>query len=171
MRRRQPRAAIQAPSRLGRWIAALIAALIVPLAITVAAVGAPVQRTTLAEVEREVMCPTCGTALIVAQSPLADRERAFIRERIARGETKAQIERAMVREFGPDILATPPEHGFSPSVYLVPVIAVLLALLALGVSVGRWRRRGAPEPGTPAPAPVPPALNRPLEDDLARYDR
>lgn len=132
--------------------------------------AAPTPRTSLAEVEQEVMCPVCGTPLMVSQSPLADRERAFISVRIARGETKEQIKRDMVAEFGPAVLAAPPRRGFDLTAYLVPVAGVLAALIALTLKVTRWRRphpRAEDQPAVPALAPE---LSRRLDEDLARYD-
>ena len=35
-------------------------------------------QTSIADVEDEVMCPICGTLLELAESPQAQRERAFI---------------------------------------------------------------------------------------------
>jgi cytochrome c-type biogenesis protein CcmH len=53
-----------------------------------AVVANPVQKTTLPDVEDEVMCPVCGTALNLSGGPQADREREFIRRQIAAGKTK-----------------------------------------------------------------------------------
>lgn len=126
------------------------------------------QRASLADIERDVMCPTCGTPLMVSQSPLADRERAFIQTLIARGETRAQIERAMVDQFGPGILATPPARGFDLAAYLVLFAVAVLAVGGSSLAVAHWRRRGSPSAAT-AP-PVPEALARRLDEDLSRYD-
>ena len=61
-------------------------ALIAALALSVAA-GASAQscpRTTLADVEDEVMCPVCGTPLgLASEAPQAQRERAYIERMIA----------------------------------------------------------------------------------------
>ena len=46
------------------------------------------------------MCVECGTALNVSTSPVADREREFIRRRIAEGKSKAEIKAALVEEYG-----------------------------------------------------------------------
>ena len=92
------------------------------------------------------MCVTCKIPLNVAESPQADRERAFIRELIDEGRDEAQIKHALVGQYGTTVLALPPASGFDLTVYLVPaaVVAVLLALLA--TLLLRWRRRGR-EPG------------------------
>ncbi len=58
------------------------------LAIALAAPAAALAQcpqTTLGEVEQEVMCPICGTPLALAtEAPQAQRQRAFINERVAR---------------------------------------------------------------------------------------
>lgn len=126
-------------------------------------------RANLVKIEREVMCPTCGTPLLVADSPLADRERQFIEQRIARGETKAQIERDLVAQFGPGILATPPDQGFDLSAYFAPIGAGALALVLLVISLHRWRRRS--QRATPGEArQLPPPVDQRLDEDLTRYD-
>ena len=76
------------------------------LAAAVAASGAT-PRASLPDIEDEVMCPTCGTALNLANSPQAERERVFIRRQIDQGKTKAQIKDALVSEFGSEVLALP----------------------------------------------------------------
>ena len=43
------------------------------------ATAAAEPRTTLPDIEDEVMCVECRTALNVSSSPVADQERAFIR--------------------------------------------------------------------------------------------
>lgn len=145
------------------------------LAVLVTLVGAApalagsTPRASLAEIEQEVMCPTCGTPLIVADSPLADRERQFIEQRIAHGDSKAQIEREMVAQFGPGILATPRASGFGLSAYLVPIVAGMLALLVVGVALRRWRTR-TEDSAAVTSATMSAPLARRLDDDLARYD-
>ncbi len=64
--------------------------------LIVPAVAGAAPRASLTDIENEVMCVSCKEPLAVAQSPQADAERNFIRGLIARGETKPQIERALV---------------------------------------------------------------------------
>src|SRR5919204_3556478 len=84
-------------------------------------------RASLPDIEDEVMCPICGTLLELSESPQAQRERAFIRRRIARGETKQQIKDALVAEYGQQVLALPGDSGFDLSAYLVPLLAFIVA--------------------------------------------
>jgi cytochrome c-type biogenesis protein CcmH len=145
----------------------LIAA-VLALALACPAVAAE-PKTTLPDVEDEVMCVECGTALNVSTSPVADRERAFIRRRIAEGKSKAEIKAALVAEYGPDVLATPEGGGFDAAAWLVPGVAALLALLGVGIAAVRWRRR--PDLAPPEGPPLKPADERRLDADLASFDR
>ena len=119
--------------------------LLLALVLAPAALAAE-PRTTLPDIEDEVMCVECGTALNVSTSPVADREREFIRRRIAEGKSKAEIKAALVDEYGAKVLAVPEGGGFDVAAWLVPGLLCLLALLAVGVTALRWRRpapRGA----------------------------
>ena len=136
------------------------------LIVLVLAAGGPAS---LPDVEDEVMCVQCKTALNVSTSAVADQERAFIRRQIALGKDKQQVKAALVDEFGPGVLAQPEEKGFSLAVYLVPVALALLALAGLVVAARRWRRR-PPEAAT-APEPLDDDDRRRLDAELAAYDR
>jgi cytochrome c-type biogenesis protein CcmH len=132
--------------------------------------GAP--RTTLPTVEGQVMCVTCKIPLLVAQSPQASRERAFIQHLILLGRTETQIKRALVAQYGPAVLALPPAHGFDLAAYLVPPCVVLALLVLLALLLPRWRRRArAAAAGDAVPSPtLSPADATRLEADMARFD-
>ncbi len=161
--------------RRARWPAALLVALAAfaatPPALAGAA-GAVQPKTTLPDVEDEVMCPICGTALNLSASPQADRERAFIRRQIAAGKTKDQIKDELVAQYGTRVLAEPPKSGFDLTAWLVPGVAILIAAIAIALGLRRWRRAardgdGSPPAGGP---PLDPADAERLDADLARYD-
>ena len=128
-------------------------------------------RVSLPVIERQVMCVTCKIPLNVAQSPQADRERAFIQSLIAQGQSEAQIKRALVAQYGPAVLGLPSSHGFDLTAYLVP-LAVVVALVALLVLLlPRWRRRTRARAGTDERTPaLDPSDEARLESDLARFD-
>ena len=143
--------------------------LVMGLALAPAALAAEPQ-TTLPDVEDEVMCVECGTALNVSTSPVADREREFIRRRIAEGASKAEIKAALVEEYGPRVLAVPEGGGFDVAAWLVPGALALLALLGVGAAALRWRGL-TPEPEAAAGEDLDPDDARRLEADLAARDR
>jgi cytochrome c-type biogenesis protein CcmH len=145
-------------------LVALLAAL-AALGLSPAAAGAAQPRTSLADLEDEVMCVECGTPLEVSQSPVAQQERAFIRREIAAGRTKAQIKSDLVDEYGQAVLAEPSHDGIGLAAWWLPVILVPLAALGVALLARRWRRRSAPAPAADAAPPTP---TRPLDPDEAR---
>jgi cytochrome c-type biogenesis protein CcmH/NrfF len=124
-------------------------------------------RPTLADLEGEVMCPVCSTTLDQSDSPIARRMKADISRRIAAGESKQEIKDALVAEFGQKILAAPPKKGFNLLAWLLPIFLLLGGAIVLGVLAWRWSHTR--EPGPPA-AQLSPALERRVDEELARYD-
>jgi cytochrome c-type biogenesis protein CcmH len=127
-------------------------------------------KTTLPDVEDEVMCVECRTALNVSTSPVADQERAFIRELIAQGKSKAEIKAALVDAYGPDVLATPEAKGFDLSAWAVPGLIVAALALTVVLVARRWRGRRTPDQGDTA-ADLDPADARRLDAELAAFDK
>jgi cytochrome c-type biogenesis protein CcmH len=149
----------------------LAAALLAVCASPAFAAGPGAPRTTLPAVEGQVMCVTCKIPLLVAQSPQASRERAFIQDLILQGRTEAQIKRALVAQYGPAVLALPPTHGFDLAAYLVPPCVVLALLALLALLLPRWRRRARDAAVEDAPSPaLSPADAARIEADMARFD-
>ena len=142
----------------------LLAALALLLALTAAAEP----QASLPDIEDEVMCVECNTALNVSTSPVADQERAFIRERIADGMTKEQIKAALVEEYGPDVLAEPGDEGFDLAAWIVPAALVALAAAGVALLARRWRRE--PEPAAAGPDLDPDDARR-LDAELTAFDR
>jgi cytochrome c-type biogenesis protein CcmH len=144
-------------------------ALACSLALSPGATAEP--RASLTEIEKQVMCPVCGTLLQLAESPQAQREKAFIRQLIAEGKSESAIKDALVAEYGDEVLALPQGSGFSLSAYLVPIVAFLVAAVALAIAVVRWRRAGErSEGGGPPPRGPSGEDSERLDADLARYD-
>jgi cytochrome c-type biogenesis protein CcmH/NrfF len=144
-----------------RRVVALVAT---ALFVLVAAAATPV--TSMPDVEDEVMCTTCGVPLNIAESPQADRQRAFIRTQVDKGLTKDEVKAVLVAEYGPDVLAMPQDEGIGRAAYLVPIVIVLGGVALLAVLLPRWRRR------EPAAAPASGAGAVAVSDaELARLDR
>jgi cytochrome c-type biogenesis protein CcmH len=139
--------------------------------VLVLGLSAAVQpQTTLPDVEDEVMCVECGTALNVSDSAVAEQEREFIRARIAEGMTKEEIKAALVDEYGSDVLAQPRGEGFNVTNWLVPAALAALALGGVIVLTRRWRAGGRAEPAAIGPELDPDDARR-LDADLAAFDR
>ena len=154
-------------------IAALLLLPAVAQASSAVVVNPQQPKTTLPDVEDEVMCPICGTALNLSFSPQADRERAFIRREIAAGKTKEEIKQDLVAQYGTEVLAEPPKSGFDLTAWLVPGLAILIAAVAIAFGLRRWRRAGRAREAEAADAPaekLDPSERERLDSDLARYD-
>jgi len=144
---------------------------LVLLALPAVPAGAVVPRASMADIQHQVMCVTCGIPLEEAVSPQADRERAGIQAMIDKGMTTAQIKQALVVALGPGVLALPPRSGFDLAVYVVPVVVIVLLLVILAVGLRRWRRRDPARQGTRPPEPALGALDATrLQEDLVRFD-
>ena len=144
--------------------------LVVAVVALMTAPGVAAERASLTEIEKQVMCPVCGTLLQLAESPQAQREKAFIQRLIAEGKTEDEIKDALVAEYGEEVLALPQDSGFSLSAYVVPIVAFAIAAVALALGVLRWRRASGSGRGKPTAAgPIGDDAER-LDADLARYD-
>jgi cytochrome c-type biogenesis protein CcmH/NrfF len=156
-------------------LCALIAAvaLAAPTPATATPASHPDPQTTVNAIEAEVMCPICGTLLELAESPQARREKVFVAKLVAAGKSKSEVKDALVAQYGPSVLALPKASGFDLSAYLVPILAIVIAVIVLALSVLRWRRRGRDEEPSAseaaADAPQGEDAER-LEADLSRYD-
>jgi len=151
---------------------ALVALLLLVLLGAAASAAAACPKTSLADVEDEVMCPVCGVPLgLATEAPQAQRERAFIQREVERCKSKTQIKAELVAQFGDRVLALPPDRGFNLAVYLVPA-AIVLAGLAAATTVALRRRRDSratSNGAAPTPALAGDDAAR-LEADLQRYD-
>ena len=162
-------------SHLALTVAALLALLAIALPAgpgvnSSVAAALPQAKVAISDIEDEVMCPVCGTLLELADSPQARREKAFVAGLIAAGKSKDQIKDDLVAQYGEEVLALPSDSGFDLSAYLVPLIAFVIAIIALAIGVARWRGRGREEPDGGAPvAPEGEEAER-LDADISRYD-
>lgn len=136
----------------------LLAALVLALAV-----AAP---PTLSDLEDEVVCPTCKVTLDQSDAPVADRMRAYIRERIAAGDSKEEIKAKLVAQFGSRVLAVPPRRGFDLLAWLLPIGGAVLAAGAVAAVAWRWSRAPRPAEATA----LSPELERRLDEELARFD-
>lgn len=145
-----------------RLVTAVVAAL--ALGAPAGALAADCPRTTLGDIEDEVMCPVCGTPLALAtETPQAVRERRFIFELVEQCRSKEEIKTALAAEFGESVLALPDDEGFDAAAYVVPALVGLAAVGAIGFAASRWRRR-------PSAASEPGAGGRPTSEDSARLE-
>ena len=127
-------------------------------------------RPTPAELESELVCPVCETTLDTSDAPVARRMKAFIRARIAAGDTKSEIKAQLVDQFGTAVLAVPPRKGFDLVAWILPLAGLGAGVLAVGALAWRWSRvRASPAAGGEG-EPLDPVLERRLDDELERFE-
>jgi cytochrome c-type biogenesis protein CcmH len=118
----------------------VLVAIVLALALAPAALASE-ERPTQAELEGELVCPTCQTTLDQSNAPVAVRMKAFVRERIAAGDSKSEIKAQLVAQFGKGVLAAPERKGFDLLAWVVPVGGLLAGAAVLSVLLWRWTRR------------------------------
>ena len=150
----------------------MTARLAVLLAVALAVAGPAIaseSKPSAAELESELVCPVCETTLDTSDAPIARRMKAFIRARIAAGDTKSEIKAKLVDQFGSTVLAVPPRKGFDWVAWVLPLAGLAVGAAALGVVAWRWSRVRRDEAERRV-EPLDPALERRLDDELARFE-
>lgn len=118
------------------------------------------------DLEERLLAPCClRQSLRDHESPLATQLRAEIRERMAAGESTAQIENAFVQRFGERVLALPAGEDPRWIVGVSGAAAVGIGAVGLGFLLRR-RRSSVP----PRPRPENPHDSERLDDELAHVD-
>jgi cytochrome c-type biogenesis protein CcmH/NrfF len=154
-------------------VALTLAALMLVAPAAAAAQDCP--KTSLGDIEDEVMCPVCGTSLeLASEAPQAQDQRAYIQELVDQCKSKDEVKQALVAEFGDNVLALPGDQGGNDLgdvlVYVIPALGIVLAAGGIAFAVVRWRRRTrAGERSRSGPA-VAGADGTRLDDDMERYD-
>jgi cytochrome c-type biogenesis protein CcmH len=152
--------------------------LVVALAALVVAgpAAAAPKRCSLAQLEDQVMCPTCeGQTIGQSSAPAAGRVKAFIQRRSEAGDTCSEIEAKLVGQFGEGVLASPPKRGFGLLAWVLPLVglgvgAIVVAALAWRWSRGREAAAIAGVPDRRGRGTIDPELERRLDEELARFD-
>jgi cytochrome c-type biogenesis protein CcmH len=126
------------------WLA-MAAVLAVALAVGVADDGGPhtpeERARSLAET---VACPACDGQSVAESDAAASRGiRTLIAERIEQGASDDAIRDELVATWGESILLTPDSSGVGGLVWVLPVVALVLALTGVGYVFWRWRGMAA----------------------------
>jgi cytochrome c-type biogenesis protein CcmH len=134
------------------------------------AAGAGAAQPSPADLEAELVCPTCKTTLDQSDAPVARRMKAYIRERLAAGASAGEIKDELVAQFGRGVLAEPPKRGFDLLAWVLPLAGIALGALLVGALAWSWSRgRDGPEPAADEP-PLDADLDRRVDEELARFE-
>jgi cytochrome c-type biogenesis protein CcmH len=124
-----------------KWLPWLALAVVLAVAVVIggrhSATATPAQKA--AAIATEVRCPTCeGQSAELSNAPAAAAVRQFILEGVQAGASKGQIERQLRDRYGSDILLRPPASGVAGLVWVIPVVALVVALGGLALAFRRW---------------------------------
>ena len=123
----------------------LVMALVLAAALVIGAQGRSGPRTEAQRVKHiasEIRCPTCrNQSAAESDAAAAKAVRDEITRRVRAGETDGEIVGFMVSRYGSDILLKPEGSGVASLVWVLPVVAVVVALAGLAVAFRRWRAR------------------------------
>jgi cytochrome c-type biogenesis protein CcmH len=126
--------------RLLGWVA-MAAVLVAALAIGVTHDGGPrTPEERARNLAETVACPTCDGQSVAESDAAASRGiRTLIAERIDQGASDDAIRDELVATWGESILLTPDSSGVGGLVWVLPVVALVLALAGMGYVFWRWR--------------------------------
>lgn len=183
---------MKAARKWAPWVV-LIAVAVAVLAVGVHRGGGP--PSLQAQEQRlgsQVRCPVCnGETVDQSQAAPSVEIRNKIHADLLAGEKPDQILASIVGSYGPGILEKPPAKGISLLVWVIPVVAVVLAAAGLLTVLARWRRSASveredgdgaeevgvtsltshtdgPAPTADVPGPTPAAIVRPRRPHRAR---
>ena len=127
-------------TRLLGWLA-MAAVLVVALAAGVADDGGPrTPEERARNLAETIACPACDGQSVAESDAAASRGiRTQIAERIDQGASDDAIRDELVATWGESILLTPDSSGVGGLVWVLPVVALVLALAGVGYVLYRWR--------------------------------
>ncbi len=100
------------------------------------------------EISKKLKCQCgCGFPDLASCScdEWAQPAKAEIKARLARGEDEETILKYFTGRHGEEVLTSPPQKGFNRAAWIVPSVAIVFAIFAVGAVVFRWKKRGIAE--------------------------
>lgn len=106
-----------------------------------------------ARVASQLRCPVCRSqSVLESSSDLANRMQSVIRERLASGDSPAEVRRYFVDKYGEWILLKPEPEGINLLVYVLPALALLGGGWAVAHRLREWSSAGVTDEGARASA-------------------
>jgi cytochrome c-type biogenesis protein CcmH len=93
-------------------------------------------------IAQTMKCPVCRSQSVADSDVAAARAiRTEIAKRVGQGQGDDEIRDAIAATYGDDVQLIPPRGGFAGLVWIIPVVALVVALAGLTAAFARWRRR------------------------------
>ncbi len=117
----------------------------------------------------QFMCTSCHEPLELVNSPQAISEKQWMRHLLAEGLDMSQLKKAMVAQYGQQVLARPPASGFNLTVYILPPAIFLAGLALLAFTLPKWRERSRRTARLAGAAPLATDDAKRLDDELEHF--
>ena len=128
-----------------RWIAGVITVAMAGVVVAAMIIGEDTPGDRVQAIGTRIKCPVCqGESIAESPSETSTAMMQVVAEKVAAGESDAQIIRYFTDRFGSGILLDPPFRGRTLALWLTP-----LAALAAGVALILGRRRSRTVTPTP----------------------
>ncbi|MCB0077690.1 MAG: cytochrome c-type biogenesis protein CcmH [Anaerolineales bacterium] len=142
----------------------LLALWLLPLLAPAALQAQGPSEVTVNDVASELYCPLCsGLTVDVCELEVCGEMRQIIAEKLEAGESPEEIQAYFIEQYGQSVAGKPSTEGFHLTAWLMPFVALLLAL---GLLAAWLRSRNA---NHAAPVAVPSRANS--DDYQAQLDR
>ncbi len=123
------------------WLALAVIVVVAVVVLVVRSQPSDSDASRARRLEKELACPVCtGESLAESNAPEARAIRDDIRDRIAAGETDAEIRDAYTSVYGERILLNPGDDGIALVAWGLPVVVFIAAAAAIVFALRRWSR-------------------------------
>jgi cytochrome c-type biogenesis protein CcmH len=130
-----------------RRISWLVMASVVLVSLVRATVDDGPPRSTAEQVEaiaKTLKCPVCDGQSVADSDQASSRAiRVDIARLVEGGRSAGEVRAAIASAYGEQVQLIPPASGFAGLVWILPVVALVVALAALSAAFARWRRAPA----------------------------
>jgi cytochrome c-type biogenesis protein CcmH len=93
--------------------------------------------------------------------------RALIQKEVAAGKDETTILQDMTLRYGVKVLAAPPARGFNLTVWILPILGLMVGLAGVVLIVRQWRKPPSEPPGTP-PTSFDPKIIEAVEAEMKK---
>ncbi len=99
------------------------------------------------EIAEQLICQ-CGCTLVLnscthSECMSRDKMTTLIEQKLAQGQSEAEIMQYFVAKYGEQVLASPPKRGFNLVAWLLPFTAILAGGGVIYLALKKWVRQGS----------------------------
>ncbi len=98
---------------------------------------------TVSDISKQLVCQ-CGCGRVLDSHVCATQEAmvALIEQKLAQGQSEAEIIQFFVDQYGEQVLASPPKRGFNLTVWVMPFAVLIFGGGIIYSALKAWTKRG-----------------------------